>query len=421
MRVLLSTHGSRGDVEPIAALAVQLRTLGVEVRVCAPPDQEFVELLARVGVPLVPAFSPVRTWVKDVLKRAAAADPQQAARIVTTQAAEVFAAQIEAIAPAAEGCDVLLAAGLFPSTAAAQAVAERRGIHYIYATFCPLWLPSTHHQPHAFRGHPHPAGVTDNRALWDLNVQTMNTLFGEALNAGRASMGLPLLDNVRDHVFTDRPWLASDPVLSPWMATELRNVVQSGAWMLSDERPLPADLLAFLEAGAAPVYVGFGSMPMHASKDAAPVAIGAIRALGLRAVVLRGWAELERVDDGDDCFVVGEVNQQALFRRMAAVVHHGGAGTTSAATRAGVPQVIVPQIGDQPYWACRVAELGIGAAHDGSLFTFESLSTALRTVLSPEVQERALEVAATVRTDGAAEAANSILDTLKQQRRCASA
>lgn len=398
----------------MAALAMSLRALGVDAQVCAPPDQEFADLLARVDVPLVPAFSTVREWVKDTIKRAAAADPQQAAQIVTTQAAKVFAAQIEAIAPAARGCDAILAAGLFPSTAAAQAVAEQQGIRYLYATFCPQWLPSTHHKPHVYRGHPYPAGVTDNRVLWDLNVQTMNTLFGTALNAGRVSMGLPVLDNVRDHVFTDHPWLASDATLSPWATTPLREVLQTGAWILPDDRPLAAELSTFLEAGDAPVYVGFGSMPMHASKDAAHVAVAAIRAQGRRAIVLRGWAELAGVDNGDDCLVVGEVNQQVLFQRVAAVVHHGGAGTTTAAARAGAPQVIVPQLGDQPYWAHRVAQLGIGAAHDGATFTFESLSAGLSAALSPAIHSRALMVAGMIRTDGAAQAAQRIVETIGQ-------
>ena len=95
---------------------------------------------------------------------------------------------------------------------------------------------------------------------------------------------------------------------------------------------------------------------------------------------------------------------------MAAVVHHGGAGTTTTAARAGAPQVVVPQIGDQPYWAGRVADLGIGAAHDGPTPTFESLSAALRTALTPETRARATAVAGTIRTDGAAVAAKLLLD-----------
>ena len=115
------------------------------------------------------------------------------------------------------------------------------------------------------------------------------------------------------------------------------------------------------------------------------------------------------------CFVVGEVNHQALFPRMAAVVHHGGVGTTTAATRAGTPQVVVPQATDQPYWAGRVADLGIGAAHNGPTPTTRSLSAALRTTLSPETRARATAMARTIRSDGATVAAKLLLDTISRE------
>ena len=255
--------------------------------------------------------------------------------------------------------------------------------------FQQLTLPSPHRPPLAYPGRPFPPEVTDNRVLWDLDAQSINALFGEALNTNRASIGLPPVDNVRDHVIGDRPWLATDPILDPWQEMPDLDVVQTGAWIVPDERPLPAELVAFLDAGTPPVYVGFGSMPMHASTDAARVAIEAVRAQGRRVLVGRGWADLALIDDADDCFAVGEVNHQALFGRVAAVVHHGGAGTTTTAARAGAPQVVVPQLADQPYWAGRVAELGIGAAHDGPTPTFESLSAALKAALTPETRARA--------------------------------
>ncbi len=190
------------------------------------------------------------------------------------------------------------------------------------------------------------------------------------------------------------------------------DVVQTGAWLLRDERPLPAELLAFLDAGAPPIYVGFGSMPMRASRDIARTAIEAVRAQGHRAVVSRGWAGLAPIDDRDDCFAVGEVNHQVLFGRVAAVVHHGGAGTTAAAARAGAPQVVVPQGADQPYWATRVRDLGIGAAHDGPAPTTESLSAALKAVLTDQTRARASSLAATIRTDGVSVAATLLMTAL---------
>lgn len=410
MRIVLSTYGSRGDVEPMAGLAAALQSLGAEAVVSAPADQEFVELLERAGAELAPSFMPIRQWISEKAKPSAPAD-------FSMLTAEMIAAQYEAIGAAAGGCDAIVGTGLMPSAAAAQCVAEKLGVPYSHATFCPLFLPSHHHRPYPYPGHPLPPEVTDPRALWDLNAQHMNALFGGAVNAHRASIGLPAVENVRDHVFTDRPLLASDPVLWPWERTELCDAVQTGAWILPDERPLPAELEAFLEAGAPPVYVGFGSIALQSTKDAARTAIEAIRARGRRVVLARGWVDASPIDDRDDCLLVGEVNQQALFRRVAAVVHHGGAGTTTTAARAGAPQVVVPQIVDQPFWAARVAGLGIGVAHDGPAPTFESLSVALNTALAPETRARAAGVAGTMRADGAMVAARLLIDAVSRERR----
>jgi vancomycin aglycone glucosyltransferase len=404
VRVLLSTYGGRGDVEPLVGLAVGLRELGAEARVCAPPD--WAERLAEVGVPLVPLGPPVRSLMHGATPPSVADVPRLAA--------ELIAEQFDKLPAAAEGCDAMVATGLFPVAASAQSVAEKLGIRYAFAAYCPIFLPSPHRRPQLLPGRPLPPDVTDHRVLNDLNIQNYNALYGPALNTNRASIGLPPVDNVRDHVITDHPWLAADPILAPWQEPADLDVVQTGAWILPDERPLPAELEAFLDAGTPPVYLGFGSM--RAPKDIARVAIDAVRAQGRRALVARGWADLAPIDDRDDCFAVGEVNQQQLFGRVAAVVHHGGAGTTTTAARAGAPQVVVPQMADQPYFAGRVADLGIGTAHDGPTPTTKSLSAVLKTALAPETRARATAVAGTIRTDGAAVAATLLLDTVSRER-----
>jgi vancomycin aglycone glucosyltransferase len=398
--VLLTTWGSRGDVEPLAGLAVALQEFGADAVVCAPPDADFAKLLGRAGVPMVPFGPSVRSVVSG--------EKPPTAKDAFWLAPELVAARFDTFSAAAVGCDVLLATGLMP--AGARDVAEKLGIGYVYAGFHLAGLPSQHFRPGARPGTPSPSDETDHRVLWEQDAQRVNALYGPALNFHRAAIGLPPVDNVRDYVFTKQPWLAADPTLCPSEGMTDLDLVQTGAWILPDDRPLPDRLEAFLDSGTPPVYVGFGSMASHAPKDAARTVIEASRSHGRRVVLARGWAELASIDDANDCFVVGEVNQQALFPRVAAVVHHGGAGTTTTTARAGTPQVIVPLIADQPYWASRVATLGIGAAHEGSTPTVDSLSTALTTALAPETQARARTMAGTIRADGATVAAKLLLE-----------
>ncbi|MDT0268759.1 glycosyltransferase [Streptomyces sp. DSM 44915] len=406
MRVLLSTYGSRGDVEPVAGLAVRLRALGAEVRVCAPPDEDFARRLAGVGVELVPVGPSARALTK-------AAPPPSS---LPQRAAEVIARQVEVLSTAAADCDALVVTGMLPAAAGALSVAEKLGVPTASVTFQQLTLPSPLRRPLAYPGQPLPPETTDNRTRWELDARQTNELFGAALNANRAAIGLPPVADVRGYVIGDQPWLATDPVLDPMREMPDLDVVQTGAWILPDERPLPDALVAFLDAGTPPVYVGFGSMPLHGAADAARVAVAAVRAQGRRVLVSRGWAGLAPIDDRDDCFAVGEVNHQALFPRVAAVVQHGGAGTTTTAALAGVPQVVVPQAADQPYWAGRVADLGIGTAHDGPTPTYASLSAALARTLTPATHTRASAVARTIRTDGTTTAARLLLDALGRGR-----
>ncbi len=220
---------------------------------CAPPDEEFAALLARVGVTLIPLGPSTRSVAAGL--RAPSADA--AFRL----AAELVAARFETLPAAAEGCDALVATGLMP--AGARSVAEKLGIRYVLACFHIFGLPSRHFAPAARPGRQSPDGETDNRVLWAQDAERVNALYAEPLNRHRAAIGLPPVDNVRDHVITDRPWLAADPVLAPWKDLTDLDIVQTGAWILPDERPLPNELEAFLDAGEPPVYVGFGSMAMR--------------------------------------------------------------------------------------------------------------------------------------------------------------
>jgi UDP:flavonoid glycosyltransferase YjiC (YdhE family) len=220
------------------------------------------------------------------------------------------------------------------------------------------------------------------------------------------------VENIFQYGHTDLPWMMADPILAPLQPGQ--NALQTSAWILPDDRPLGAELEAFLAAGPPPVYVGFGSSPGTA--DAAKVAVEAIRAQDRRVILSRGWDDLALPDDWDDCFAVGEVNLQVLFGRVAAAVHHDGAGTTDVATRAGVPQIVVRQIVGQSYYGDRLAELGVGVAVDGPAPTFDSFSAALTTALEPETRARAAAVAGTIRADGTTAAAQLLFDAVSRER-----
>jgi len=402
MRVLLSTIGSRGDVQPLVALALQLKSRGQDVRMCVPPD--FQDSIRGLGVSAVPIGPELRTMTAaKAPSTTAAPSPERRQQLADA----TVAAQFETIGAAAADCDVVVAATALQI--AARSVADKQGIRYVFVAYCPIVLPSPHHAPPPLPpipGQPPVPVDADNRELWLRDAERFTRLFGTALNLHRASLELAAINDVRAYVFTERPWLAADPILAPW-PDPADAVFQPGAWIVPDDRPLPREVEAFLDAGDPPVYFGFGSMRVPAGLG--DVMVEAARALGRRAIVSRGWADLSAVAGGSDCLAVDEINQQALFTRVAAVVHHGGAGTTTAAASAGSPQVIIPQLYDQHYWARRVRDLGIGTAHEPGTLTAASLTPVLERSLRPDVADRARTIARTVRRDGASIAADRLI------------
>ena len=404
MRVLLSTIGSRGDVQVVVALALKLKELGQDVRLCAPPD--FRDSAETLGIPFVPLGPEVRQ-VKAPAPSAAQAPPT--AEQILQFMEQTIAGQFATIREAAIGCDVLLAGMALQY--AVHSVAEHMNVPYIYAAWCPITLPSPHHAPPPLRGMPRD-GAADNGTLWAEDAKRWYEMFGPGINSQRTLLGLEPITDVPRYIFSDRPWLAADPTLAPWPETTDLEVFQTGAWITPDQRPLSPELEAFLDAGEPPIYFGFGSM--HVPQDLGRVVLTVARALGRRAIVSRGWAEVVLPDNEPDCLPVGEVNLQALLKRVAAAVHHGGAGTTHVATGAGVPQVVVPQIYDQHYWAMRIHQLGIGTAHAPGTPTADSLIDALKSALEPQIAVRARSVATSIHTDGAEVAARRLIEEISR-------
>jgi vancomycin aglycone glucosyltransferase len=388
MIVLMSSVGTRGDVQPVVALALAARSLGHQVRLCVPPN--FIDWVTGLGFAATPIGIEMRA------PRRGAAAPA----VIPDLIPDLITDQFDSVGSAARGCDLIVAGGAHQY--AARSIAEANGVRYVVAVYAPVSLPSPALEPPGQVVAPD--GPVATARLWDETRRTWNARSLERVNANRARLGLAPVDDVIGHILGASPWLAADAVLAPAPPTPGIEVMQTGAWILPDAAPLAPELEAFLAAGEAPVYLGFGSMPV--ANGTSGMLIAAARAAGRRVILSQGWADLAPIDDAPDCIAIGEVNQQALFPRVAAVVHHGGAGTTTAAARAGAPQVVVPMFNDQFYWGRRVRDLGVGTTVAG--LDAEPLASALCEVLEPAVAARASAMAGTVSADGAAIAARRL-------------
>lgn len=177
----------------------------------------------------------------------------------------------------------------------------------------------------------------------------------------------------------------------------------------------PQDLQDFLAGGDRPVYIGFGSMHERDPEATTRIILDAVKQAGKRAVLLSGWAGIGAGGLPEDVFLLKYAPHDWLFPHMAAAVHHGGAGTTAAGLRAGVPSVIVPMMSDQPFWGRRVHELGAGTQPiPRSKLTADNLAAAItQAATNRAMREKASELGAKIRAeDGSGEAVNAIQEFL---------
>ncbi len=352
MRIFLAAMGSRGDVQPILALARALRARGHEAIVGAGPD--FADWVAELGLPFVASGQGVQQWLQDHWDEVHASILSRS-RAMKSIVRDMFPPWFEATVRGAQGADLIVSASQF----AAPSAAEIHGIPCIGVAYSPLLLRSAYHPPifASLQGLPRWA----NSVLWSISDVVLG-LMKAPLNAERAKLGLAPIRSTAEHLFEGVPYLlACDEMVAPRPPDWSRyDVTTTGPWFYDDPAPLDPEVEAFLDSGPAPVYVGFGSM---VSTDAAALTRTVLEgagAHGRRVLMSKGWAGIGSAGlPGSVMVVNGPMPHAKLFPRVAAVVHHGGAGTTASALRAGVPQVIIPHIADQFHHAHRLAALGI--------------------------------------------------------------
>jgi UDP:flavonoid glycosyltransferase YjiC (YdhE family) len=351
MRVLVVADGSRGDVQPMAVLASALQREGHAVTVVAPPGMR--SLIEARTLRFVPLAHDV-----ELMLHSEAAAVVSGMRVMLKAAPKLFIdslnSQLQVLPELAKQHDFILAGGLHAGIAT---VAQYAGIPWRWVIFSSTLYPSSYHPPLTFPFGRAPRWV--NYLAWQLTRLFTDRVLRRPINVGRKRLGLPRITDAAQNVLCANPILAMEPELAPippdWPELDVIGYLDPG-----EGDPLPAEIEAFLAAGPAPIYIGFGSMTDPDPKERTRWFAQAAERVGARLIVSRGWAGF---GEGlpPHCLAIGPVSHPRLFARVAAIVHHGGAGTTAAATRAGKPQLVVPHIADQFHFGSTVHALGIAA------------------------------------------------------------
>ncbi|MGL4609072.1 MAG: glycosyltransferase [Trueperaceae bacterium] len=202
--------------------------------------------------------------------------------------------------------------------------------------------------------------------------------------------------------------------------SDWQNAKVTGYWFLessSDWTP-PQALTDFLQKGSPPVYIGFGSMGSRKPEETANLVLAALEKSKQRAILLSGWSGMKRENMPDSVLLVDSVPHSWLFPRVAAVVHHGGAGTTAAGLRAGVPSIVIPFFGDQPFWGERVAELGVGPKPiPRKTLTAENLASAIQTaVTDKEMRQRAAALGKKIQAENGIASAVAVIAEIEKRK-----
>ncbi|MER5349900.1 glycosyltransferase [Kitasatospora sp. NPDC002551] len=398
MRILIATAGSRGDVAPFTGLGARLGAAGHQVALAT--HTTFADSVRAAGLefrplPVDPRAELASTGGRRLLRTGTG----PLGIIQLSRLARRFMPALGAgIAAATEpGADLLLTS----STTAelGQVVAEAAGIPNIALNLQPL-TPTREFAP-AVTG-TRSLGGPGNLLAGHAVQAAVDRLFAPAVRGLRRQLGLPQRSVAHArrhrtvlHGFSPRvvprpaDWHPSHQVTGYW-------------WPATDPgwQP-PHRLLDFLAAGPPPVYIGFGSLVVPDPERLTATVLAAVRAARVRAVLQSGWSGLAAPDGHEDVLTIGDTPHEWLLPRMAATVHHAGAGTTAATLRAGIPTVPVPAQLDAPFWSARLTRLGTSPGPVPlPQLTPTRLATAIRRALdTPHHRTRAQSIAAVLKTE----------------------
>ena len=418
MRIVIIAPGSRGDVQPYIALGKGLQNAGHYIRLVS--HSNFEALVTSYGL----EFWSFGNDVKDAVENSEMRELTEKGNFLLLMAKMAKEAEREALhfaeggLLAAQGMDVVLAGigGLFIGTA----IAEKLNIPLVQAYVFPF-TPTKN-----FSSVLTPKLPTFlNRLSHHLARQLMWQGFRSAdtiarkqvLHIPAASLLGPYDSKSTHHM----PVLYGfSPSVIPAPSDWNGNTLITGYWFAdeTDDWQPPTALLDFLQSGSPPVYIGFGSMSNQNPEQTADLVIQALALANQRGVLLSGWSGLQKNNIPDSIFMIDSIPHSWLFPRMSAVIHHGGASTTAAGLRAGVPSVVIPFFGDQPFWGQRIADLGVGTKPiPRKKLTVERLANAIREVITnQEMRHSAEKLGKQIQAENGIKSAVNIFNNLEKQK-----
>ncbi len=418
MRCTVLAVGSRGDVQPLVALGGGLRAAGLAVRLAT--HRDFEGMTRAAGLDFAPVEGHSAGFSAGPAGRAfrdRVGDAKRFRQFVDNYLGLFLQRFFRDAWAASSDADVVLS-----WTAGATSLAERLRIPVFVVGLTPALHLPTGAFPNPFQASSDPQDAFQNRRTWRLALPTLQIGQRQLDEWRTQTLGLaplPWRRHVREvrrlpHLFGYSPSVLPRPRdWAPWVHVP-------GYWFLDDPGHYtpPAELARFLASGEPPVVIGFSSQVSGDAATLTRTVVEAVTRAGTRAVVVTGFGGLTGVEFPAHILPVATVPYDWLFSRVSAVVHQGGAGSTAAAIRAGLPNLAVPFGFDQGLWGYRIHALGVGPAPiPAGELNVEKLAAALRDLTTNlPMRERAAELGARVRQeDGIANAVSIVLAALEQR------
>jgi len=390
MKISIIVNGTRGDVQPMIALATGLKKNGHKIIICAPPENE--DLVKSHDCQFV-AFGPnYKELFKNNLKIKGGATLRPSLKNMKRDTEN----QIKLLPEMLKGSDLLLGVGFVLGVHTAADVLK---VPYRFVIFYPSILGASKNDAFIFR------------LLFGFGRSMTNMAIKSFINKKRKELDLQPINDVWQNWMGDNVIVACDKELNQVKEGVIFNFTQTGYMILPSKIALPENIENFLNHGKPPVYIGFGSNPISSPEKFGQIFSEVSKATNHRLIISKGWAEFTD-ESTSDILYVDEMPSEILFPRLAAIVYHGGTGTMAAAARAGIPQIAFPFMADQFDNRKQIVKLGLGPnACDFKKITSNSISEAINACLSNEnYKQKVLEISQKLKNSNGLELTLSLIE-----------